>query len=75
VNSIRGEAVALDTNVFIFALRKEPDFPACETLLFDKLNALQVYVPLQILLELQHNLTASEMRRVVRALAMALSIV
>jgi predicted nucleic-acid-binding protein len=71
VNSIRGEAVALDTNVFIFALRKEPNYPACETLLFDKLTALQVYMPLQIFLELQRNLTASEMRRVVRALAMA----
>jgi predicted nucleic acid-binding protein len=71
VNSIRGEAVALDTNVFIFALRKEPNLPACETLLFDKLNALQVYMPLQIFLELQRNLTASEMRRVVRALTMA----
>jgi len=61
----------LDTNVFIFALRKEPNYPACETLLFDKLSALQVYMPLQIFLELQRNLTGSEMRRVVRALAMA----
>ena len=71
MRSIRGETVALDTNVFIFALRKEPDYPACETLLFDKLPALQVYMPLQIFLELQRNLTASEMRRVVRALTMA----
>jgi hypothetical protein len=71
VNSIHGETVALDTNVFIFALRKEPDYPACETLLFDKLPALQVYMPLQIFLELQRNLTASEMRRAVRALTMA----
>jgi predicted nucleic-acid-binding protein len=71
VSSIRSETVALDTNVFIFALRKEPDYPACETLLFDKLPALQVYMPLQIFLELQRNLTASEMRRVVRALTMA----
>jgi predicted nucleic-acid-binding protein len=71
VNSIRGETVALDTNVFIFALRKEPDYPVCETLLFDKLPTLQVYMPLQIFLELQRNLTASEMRRVVRALTMA----
>jgi len=71
VPSIRSEAVALDTNVFIFALRKEPNYPACETLLFDKLSALQVYMPLQIFLELQRNLTGSEMRRVVRALAMA----
>jgi hypothetical protein len=57
--------------VFIFALRKEPHFPACETLLFDMLPALQVYMPLQIFLELQRNLTGSEMRRVVRALTMA----
>ena len=71
MNSIRGEAVALDTNVFIFALRKEPNFPACETLLFDKLPELQVYMPLQIFLELQRNLTGSEMRRVLRALTMA----
>ena len=71
MNSIHGETVALDTNVFIFALRKEPDYPACETLLFDKLPALQVYMPLQIFLELQRNLTAGEMRRVVRALTMA----
>jgi len=63
--------VALDTNVFIFALRKEPNYPACETLLFDKLTAPHVYMPLQIFLELQRNLTASEMRRVVRALTMA----
>jgi hypothetical protein len=71
VSSIRGETIALDTNVFIFALRKEPGYPACETLLFDKLPALRVYMPLQIFLELQRNLTASEMRRVVRALTMA----
>ena len=69
--SIRGEAIALDTNVFIFALRKEPDFPACETLLFDKLHELKVYMPLQIFVELQRNLTGSEMRQVVRALTMA----
>ncbi|MBI3302361.1 MAG: hypothetical protein HYZ72_09855 [Deltaproteobacteria bacterium] len=66
--SIRDERVALDTNVFIFALPKEPNYPACETLLFDKLHALQVYMPLQIFLEVQRNLTGSEMRRVVRAL-------
>ena len=71
MNAIRDARVALDTNVFIFALRKEPNYPACETLLFDKLHALQVYMPLQIFLEVQRNLTGSEMRRVVRALTMA----
>ena len=71
MTSIRDEAVAVDTNVWIFALRKEPTYPACETLLFDKLPDLQIYLPLQIFLELQRNLTAGEMRRVVLALTRA----
>lgn len=71
MTSIRAEAVAVDTNVWIFALRKEPAYPACETLLFDKLPALQVYLPLQIFLELQRNLTESEMRQIVLALTHA----
>jgi hypothetical protein len=62
VNTIRSEAVALDTNVFVFALRKEATYPACETLLFDKLSELHVYIPLQIFVELQRNLTSDEMR-------------
>ena len=71
MTSIRDETVAVDTNVWIFALRKEPTYPACETLLFDKLPDLQIYMPLQIFLELQRNLTAGEMRRVVLALTRA----
>jgi len=71
VNSIRHEAVALDTNVFVFALRKEAAYPACETLLFDKLSELQVYLPLQIFVELQRNLTSGEMRGVLHALLRA----
>lgn len=71
MTSIRDEAVAFDTNVFIFALRKDANHPACESLLFDKLGALKIHIPLQILLELQHNLTASEMRGVFLALAKA----
>jgi predicted nucleic-acid-binding protein len=71
VNSIRHETVALDTNVFVFALRKDAAYPACETLLFDKLSELQVYLPLQIFVELQRNLTDGEMRGVIRALRRA----
>ena len=71
MNSIRSEAVALDTNVFIFALRKEANYPACESLLFDKLSELDVYIPLQIFVELQRNLTSDEMRGVLRALIRA----
>ena len=68
--SIRGEKVALDTNVWIFALRKDPNFEACETLVFDKLHELQTHVPLQILLELQRNLAPDEIRRLVHGLTM-----
>lgn len=71
MNSIRDEPVALDTNVFIFALRKDVNYPACETLLFDKLIELQVYIPLQVFVELQRNLTENEMRGVLRALVRA----
>ena len=71
MNSIRDEPVALDTNVFVFALRKDANYPACETLLFDKLAQLQVYVPLQVFVELQRNLTDNEMRGVLRALVRA----
>jgi hypothetical protein len=72
VNSIRDEAVALDTNEFIFALRRDPDHPACEILLFDKLNQLRVYIPLQVLIELQRKLGSDEMRGVLLALTKAI---
>ncbi len=71
MNSIRDELISLDTNEFIFALRKDARHPACETLLFDKLDELEIHLPLQILLELQHNLTDEEMRRVLLAVMKA----
>ena len=71
MNSIRDEVVALDTNEFIFALRRDADHPACEILLFDKLNELHVYMPLQVLIELQRKLRTSEMRAVLLALTKA----
>ena len=61
MNSIREELVVLDTNAFVFALRSDPDHPACETLLFDRLGEINVYMPLQVFLELQRNLHADEM--------------
>jgi predicted nucleic-acid-binding protein len=74
MNSIRDKLLSLDTNEFIFALRREASHPACETLLFDKLNELQLYVPLQILIELQRNLRDQEMRSVLLALTKAKSV-
>ena len=74
MNSIQNEVIALDTNEFIFALRQEPTHSACEILLFDKLPKLQVYVPLQVLVELQRNLNSEEMRGVCMALSHAKSL-
>ncbi len=71
MNSIREETVALDTNEFIFALRREPNFPASQILFFEYLNQLKLYLPLQILLELQRNLNADEMRGILLALSYA----
>lgn len=72
--SIRNARVALDTNQFIFALRRDINYPACEILLFDLLTQLHIYMPLQILIELQRNLSTSEMRGILLALTKAKTI-
>lgn len=69
MNSIREVLVSLDTNEFLFALRKEARYPACEILLFDMLSSLHIYMPLQILIELQRNLRSDEMRGLLLALS------
>lgn len=71
MNSIRDELVSLDTNEFIFAMRREASHPACETLVFDQLDKLHLYMPLQIVVELQRNLPDEEMRQVLLALTKA----
>ena len=62
MSSIRDELVALDTNEFVFALRRETRHTACETLFLEGLPELRIYMPLQILFELQRNLSQGEMR-------------
>ncbi len=61
------EWVVLDTNVWIFGLRDEPDRPASLQVL-QRLPQLYVQVPRQILLELRTNLTRDEMDRFFRLL-------
>jgi predicted nucleic-acid-binding protein len=75
VNSIRDATIALDTNEFVFAIRRDPNYPACERLLFDGLIELNLYMPLQILLELQRNLSDEEMRGVLLAITRARSVI
>ena len=65
--TIRTEWVVLDTNVWIFGLRRQPEYPACVKLL-DSLNRLRVKIPRQILREPQANLSDGEMHEIFRIL-------
>lgn len=65
------EYLALDTNQFVFALRRDPRFPGCASLLFDQIDRLNIHVPLQVMKELHRNLTRRELRQVFSALEAA----
>jgi predicted nucleic acid-binding protein len=65
--SIRDEWIILDTNSWIFGLRRTPEFLACADLL-QNLNRLQIVLPRQILQELQTNLVEDELRELFRLL-------
>ncbi len=54
---------ALNTNEFILALRDGLIKFACGVLIFDKLNNPNLYIPLQVIIELNHNLSNSEKRK------------
>src|SRR5437868_1958579 len=71
MSSILDELVAFDTNEFIFALRRDVSHRSCETLLFDCLDRLHLYIPLQIVIELHHNFREGEMRYLLLALTKA----
>lgn len=51
----------LDTNVWVFGLRKDGSFRACAQLL-DRIGSYSVLIPLQVLKELNLTLAESEMR-------------
>ena len=60
MSSIRTDPVALDTNEFIFALRDLQ--PQSVVLVRERLPLLHIFVPLQVQIELQHNLMPVEMK-------------
>ncbi len=59
--TIRTDRIVVDTNVWIFGLRRTPAFAACGGLL-DRLGELSVVIPRQILQELRANLNDEELR-------------
>ena len=57
----------LDTDVWIFGLRRDPTLPTCTELL-DRIGSFVVTIPLQVLKELNLNLTQHEMRELYQLL-------
>ena len=51
----------LDTNVWVFGLRRDDAFPTC-TKLLDRIGSFSVLIPLQVLKELNLSLSEDEMR-------------
>ncbi len=51
--------ISFDTNIYIFGIRKNPNFPACTELL-ERIGELYVYIPRQVIRELQNNLQPDE---------------
>ena len=66
--SILDEWIVLDTNIWIFGLRRVSDIPACAQLL-GLLDRLYVVLPRQILQELQANFSEEEVRTLFRLLS------
>jgi hypothetical protein len=51
----------LDTNIWVFGLRGDTNFSACGFLL-ERIGAISIVIPLQLLKELNLNLSEEEMR-------------
>jgi predicted nucleic acid-binding protein len=65
--TILNERVVLDTNIWIFGLRHQPQAPACTSLL-ERLGQLHVVLPRQILKELRANFSRDELVMLFRLL-------
>ena len=59
--TILPERWLLDTNVWVFGLRRDETFPACAQLL-ERIGSFSVVIPLQVLKELNLTLTENEVR-------------
>ena len=63
--TIPHERWLLDTNIWVFGLRRNNDFPACAELL-NRIGSFSIVIPLQLLKELTANLSEEEMRDLYR---------
>src|SRR5436190_916437 len=53
MSKIGRDRVALDTNDFIFGIRRDASYPACAGLLRDQIDLVSLFVPLRVQIELQ----------------------
>src|SRR5690349_865554 len=74
MSSIQTEQIAVDTNEFIFAIRRTEARDSSFRLLYDHISALAIYVPLQVHLEIQRNLSPIEYVEFKKLIGMALNI-
>ena len=58
--TIPHERWLLDTNIWVFGLRRSTEFPACAELL-DHIGSFSIIIPLQLFRELNVNLSEDEM--------------
>lgn len=68
MTSIRDKWIALDTNEFLFGIDPPPGRESCRELILEGIAGLHVFVPLQVSLELQRNLSPSNLRKLIRAI-------
>lgn len=74
MSNIRESLVALDTNQYLFAVRRDAGYPFCETLIFDRVHLLRVFVPGEIHAEMTRNLSDFEVRAIHEVLRRARSV-
>lgn len=74
MSSTQTDWVALDTNVYLFAVRRDPEHPHCRTLLFERLQDLRVSIPREVLRELRRNLLPSELPAALAPLRRAIDV-
>jgi hypothetical protein len=64
MNTILSDVVALDSNEYIFGIKRIASHPESIELIQDHLPKLKVHMPLQVHKELQRNLTREELAEV-----------
>src|SRR5205085_12477811 len=68
MSSILDEPVCLDTNQFIFAIRRSTEYSACREIIRHHIQKLDISLPLEILIELHRNLYPQEIKAAYRIL-------